>query len=90
MEISRAVALVCIALIDVISYAMLIRAVMSWFVSESNRIYSFLISMTEPIIIPIRKLLSKTSLGRGMPIDLSFLLTYLLLTILSTVLDVYF
>ena len=89
-SVSKAVAMVCISLIDIISIAMFVRAIMSWFVDGSNKIYNFLFSMTEPIIIPIRKLLSKTSLGTGLPIDLSFLLTVVLLEIIRTVLEIYF
>ena len=88
-NISRALGVVCIALIDLLSLSMMIRAIMSWFVDEGNRLYGFFISITEPIIIPIRRLLSKTPLG-GMPIDMSFLITFLLLELIGTFLGLYF
>ena len=86
----RAVAIVSIALVNLIEIAMFIRAILSWFIDGENKIYGFLVSITEPIIIPIRKLLSKTSIGQGMPIDLAFLLTYLLLEAVGAVLRSYF
>lgn len=83
-------AIVSIALINLTEIAMFVRAILSWFIDGGNKIYGFLVSITEPIIIPIRKLLSKTSVGRGMPIDLAFLITYLLLEVVKAVLEVYF
>ena len=90
MGISKAVAMICVALIDAITLAMTVRAVMSWFMDESNAIHSFFISVTEPFIIPVRKLLDKASIGRGMPIDLAFMVTYIVLIFVETVLKAYF
>ena len=89
-NILRAVAIVTVAIIDVLEILMFIRAIMSWFIDHSNKFYGFLISITEPVISPVRKLLSKTSFARGTPIDLSFLVTYLLLEIVRMVLNLYF
>ncbi len=88
-NISKALGMVCIALIDVLSMAMMVRAIMSWFVDEGNSVYGFFISITEPLIIPIRKLLLKTPLG-SFPMDMSFLITFFLLEIVSTFLGLYF
>ena len=88
MGISKAVAMVCIALIDIITLAMMVRAIMSWFLDESNAIHGFFISITEPFIIPVRMLLDKLSIGRGMPIDISFLVTFLILSVLEAILGV--
>jgi YggT family protein len=89
-NILRAVGIVTIALLNILETAMFLRAILSWFVDGSNKLYSVLASITEPIILPIRKLLSKTSIGGGMPIDISFLVTYLLLEVVRTILGVYF
>ena len=86
---SRAVAMVCVALINFITLAMMVRAVMSWFLDESNAIQGFLVSITEPFIIPVRMLLNKLSVGRGMPIDLSFLVTFLIFSVLEAILGAY-
>ena len=63
---------------------------MSWIVDESNAVHSFFISITEPLIIPVRKLLDKLSIGRGMPIDISFMVTFLILMIIELILKAYF
>ena len=89
-DISNAVAMVCVALIDLITLAMSVRAVMSWIVDESNAIHGFFISITEPFIIPVRKLFDRFSIGRGMSIDMPFMTTLLLLIIVKTILDAYF
>ena len=68
---------------------MLIRAILSLF-TEGGVILSFVYSITEPIIIPVRKVLEKFNVSSALPIDLSFLITYLLLSVLSTVLGIWF
>ncbi len=81
--------MVCIAMIDIITLAMMVRAIMSWFLDESNAIHGFFISITEPFIIPVRMLLNKLSVGRGMPIDLSFLVTFIIFSVLEAILSAY-
>ena len=90
MGISKAVALVCVSLIDIITLAMTVRAIISWFLDESNAIHSFFISITDPFIVPVRMLLNKLSVGGGMPIDLSFLVTFIILRVLEMILSAYF
>lgn len=88
--LSKALGIICTIIIDVISYALFIRVIMSWFADETNKIYGFLIMMTEPFIAPVRALLSKISQGRGMPIDISVLITYLLLNVVRAMLEMFF
>ena len=67
---------------------MFLRAIMSWFFpGEDNKLYSFVISVTEPLIMPIRHLLCKSSFVRGMPFDISFLVTYILITVLQNMIS---
>jgi YggT family protein len=82
--------IVCIALIDIIMIAMAVRAVMSWFVDEDNAVLSFLYSITEPLVLPVRKLLHKFSGSSAFPLDISFFITYMLLVLLRTVLETWF
>lgn len=82
--------IVCIALINVIMLAMMARAIMSWFVDEDNAVLNFLYSMTEPIIMPMRKLLQKYNGTSAFPLDMSFFVTYILLLVLRTLLRVWF
>ncbi len=75
-------------LISVIQLLMLVRAVMSWFVQdEGSRFYDFLYYATEPVIYPVRWLLQKLGLaGDGMMIDISFLVTVILLSLVQLLL----
>ena len=82
--------IVCIALIDIIMIAMAVRAVMSWFVDGDNAVFNFLYSVTEPIILPVRKLLHKIGGSSAFPLDISFFITYMLLVLLRTVLETWF
>ncbi|MBP3370751.1 MAG: YggT family protein [Clostridia bacterium] len=72
--------------LSVLQLAMLIRAVMSWFPSEPNRFENFLYAITEPLIMPVRKLFERLNWFQGLPIDMSFFATYLILTVLLLVL----
>ena len=58
------------------------RAVVSWVrLSRENVIINFIFIVTEPVLKPIRDLLSKSPLGRsGNPIDLSPIIAFVLLT----------
>lgn len=72
--------------LSALQLAMLIRAIMSWFPNEPNRFENFLYSITEPFIFPIRKLFERLNWFQGLPIDMSFFATYLILTVLLLVL----
>jgi uncharacterized protein YggT (Ycf19 family) len=72
---------VCVVL-SVLQLAMLVRAIMSWFPTESNRFENFLYVITEPLIMPIRWLFEKLNWFQGLPVDISFFVTYLLLSLL--------
>lgn len=65
------------ALLVAFEIAMFARAILSWFPMGWGKLEEFLYSVTEPVITPVRNLLGNTSLG-GLPIDLSFLITYVL------------
>jgi YggT family protein len=80
------VELVQIAL-TVLQLCMIVRAVMSWlpFDNEST-LYRFVCSLTEPIILPVRSLLERSSVVQSMPLDISFLVTMILLTVIQAML----
>ncbi len=76
-------------LLEVVSTAMLVQAIMSFFVSgEDNRFYIFLQAITEPFVMPVRFILSKLGLLDNSPIDWSFVLAYILISIVSVLLPV--
>ena len=70
-------------LIGVIQTLMTIRAILSWFpINEDNAFVHFLYGATEPFIIPVRGFLERFAFFRNSPIDLSFLITFFLLSFL--------
>ena len=69
-----------------IQLAMLLRAVLSWFPLE-NRFIDFLHNVTEPFIYPIRRLFERFGWFQGMPIDISFMVSYILLSIVMMLLS---
>ncbi|MBR3893953.1 MAG: YggT family protein [Clostridia bacterium] len=72
-------------LISGLQIAMLLRAIFSWFdPMQEGRISTFLLIVTEPVILPIRALCQKMHWFEGLPLDIPFLLTWILLSVLQT------
>jgi uncharacterized protein YggT (Ycf19 family) len=53
---------------------------------DDNRVMSILYAVTEPFIVPIRALFEKMGWFRNLPIDISFFVTYIILSIISMML----
>ncbi len=70
--------------------AMLVRAVLSWFPDVGGRFADFLFSVTEPFIEPVRILLDRFDSLRNLPIDISFLVTFILLSFVQSLLAAFF
>jgi uncharacterized protein YggT (Ycf19 family) len=66
---------------------MMIRAILSWFFEGDGPFIRFLYVLTEPAIMPIRKLLVKMNWLQGSPIDFSFTLTFLALFVIQALLS---
>ena len=79
-------------IILILQFLMMARAIMSWFIQDDDspsRIYDILYYATEPVIYPVRRLLHKIGLaGDGMMIDISFLVTYIILWVVQMMLPV--
>ena len=76
-----------VLLIDALQFMMLIRAILSWFPPSDGRggvIRNFVYTVTEFFIAPVRTFLDRFDWARRSPLDLSFLVTFLLLSFLST------
>ena len=80
------VADVVLLLLSAVQLAMLIRAILSWFPMDSNKFLDFLYAITEPFIVPIRMLFQKMNWFQNLPIDISFMVAYLLLSLISMLL----
>ena len=75
-------------LLNVVLWSLLIRVVMSLFVDEESPsgIYIFCCAVTEPIVAPTRRLLFRIPALEGLPIDLSYFTTALILIVIETAL----
>ena len=74
-------------LISAMQLLMLMRAVISWLpVDEDSNLVTFLYTMTEPLIMPVRALLSRFEALEDMPIDISFLIAFMLLSLIQIIL----
>lgn len=69
-----------------IQLAMVVRAILSWFPMDGNRFTDFLFGITEPFIYPVRVLFEKLNWFQNLPIDVPFMVTYLILMVLSMLL----
>ncbi|MBR7098878.1 MAG: YggT family protein [Clostridia bacterium] len=77
-----------IGLIDILHLAMLVRALLSWIdPMQEWKISSFLYVVTEPVILPLRRLFEKKRWFEGMPLDMPFMITFLLLFLLGSLLQ---
>lgn len=74
-------------LLYALEIAMFLRALLSWFpIDEESRLMSFLYTITEPVIQPIRALLYRWNLFQNSPLDVSFFITYIIIALLSMLL----
>ncbi|MBQ1229538.1 MAG: YggT family protein [Clostridia bacterium] len=78
-----------VLLLDALSLALLLRAIFSWFdQTGESRFSGFLFLLTEPIILPIRRLCQKMHWFEGTPLDFPFLIAVLLITLIRSFLIV--
>lgn len=70
--------------IGAVQLAMFLRMILSLLgMDEEGGLGAFLLLLTEPIILPVRLILGRIRALEGVPLDLSFIVTYLLLSLLS-------
>ena len=69
---------------------MMFRAVLSWLpVDEDSNISNFLFAMTEPVIYPVRMVLDRFEGLDEFPIDLSFIISFMLLSLVQILLPTF-
>lgn len=79
---------IALALLSALDIAMFGRAILSWIDPMSDGpLASFLYAITEPIILPFRKLFEKMNWFVGIPIDMAFFFAMISIIILQTVLE---
>ena len=72
---------------DVLEIALLARAILSWIDQMGElKISQILETVTEPFLFPIRKLCEHFHWFENVPIDMPFLLGWLLISLIRTVL----
>ena len=88
-QITYVFANVAYLLIGAIQTLMFIRAILSWLpMLEENSITDFIYQVTEVVIYPVRCILERFPAVASMPLDLSFFVTFILLSVLQTALMV--
>ncbi len=51
--------------------------------TEGNRFFTLAYIVSEPAVIPVRKLMAKMDIGQNLPIDLAFTVTYFLVVLIK-------
>ena len=77
-----------VLLIDAVQLCMFIHAILSWVSppgGDVGPVRAFINAVTEYATLPVRILLERFEWSRRTPIDLSYLITFLLLSLLSTI-----
>jgi YggT family protein len=70
--------------IDLLWFALLLRAILSWFVTNEDAWYIRLLdALCEPTLFPIRALFAKFGWFENLPVDVSPLFAMLLLSLIS-------
>ena len=90
-SITRAHRTAFILLIDAVQLCMFIHAILSWISPASGNvgpIRAFINGVTELVTAPVRAFLERFEWARRSPLDLSFFLTFILLSLISTILTV--
>lgn len=69
----------------ILSIALWVYAIMSWFVRPYNRVYIFMRNFVSPLLAPFRPLARKL-IEKGVMVDLSVIMAWLALRILQSLL----
>ena len=78
---------IALALLSALDIAMFGRAILSWIDPMGDGpLSSILYTITEPIILPVRKLCAKLHLFEGFPLDIPYMITIILLYLLQMML----
>jgi uncharacterized protein YggT (Ycf19 family) len=74
--------------LEVLGIAFFVRAILSWFDPMGEwRLSGFLYALTEPITIPVRALCERMNWFQGIPMDIPYTLTWLLLMLVQILLS---
>jgi len=85
-SILEVVKLAVLLFMEVLGYAMLIRAVLSILGFEESKLMVVCYAVSEPVVAPVRNMLDRVTGLRETGIDFSFMVTFLLLEIVRILL----
>ena len=75
-----------VAFCRVYQWIMIATAILSWIPSlRESKLYYVLCSITEPVVGPMRELIYRIPGADGLPLDLSFLAVYFLLSMIINI-----
>lgn len=75
--------------LSVITAAMIVRMILSWFVNPAeSKVYLFCSTISEPFILPFRYIFNKLNIAQNIPLDLPFMAAYLVMLFLRMLLPV--
>ena len=78
--IIRTVIFALVNLLWFLEILLFIRAIISWIPgSENNKFSEIIINITEPLLLPFRELVSRSAIGEGFFLDISFIVVLLIL-----------
>lgn len=73
--------------ITILQLLMMFRAILSWLpIDEDSNIANFIYAMTEPVIYPVRLVLERFDAINDLPIDISFIVAFILLSVVQMLL----
>jgi uncharacterized protein YggT (Ycf19 family) len=72
-----------LAALAAIELCMLLRAILSLFADPESTLLSFCYAVTEPVILPFRVMLSRFESLDSIPLDIPFLVTYVVLALVG-------
>jgi len=70
--------------LNILSWLIIINALMSWFIDPTHPLRSFIMRLVEPVVAPFRKITDRLNTS-GFPIDFSPLLAYFAIMILQQI-----
>ena len=73
--------------LDVLVFAMFARFIFERFFEAEGKIFYFLYVFTEPAVLPLRKLFNKMNWFQGLPLDMAYMFTYLVIFVLQFILE---
>ncbi len=71
------------------SFSMIMRMLLPIFVNpEESRLFAVACYISEPFVLPVRFVMAKFNIGQNTPIDIAFIVAYLIVWVLELLLPV--